>query len=121
MFLIGILSTPFPYLLVAFSYLLASSFGIFLKTDKDVESEESVSNIICFQELNPTLDIEERENYNFNDFFNSDENTTQIICNTQPSKPLTPIHCYTPNIYDKSICKSYLKSSFVNRPPPALA
>lgn len=56
MFLIGILSSPLPYLMVAFVYLLGFSYGLFSNPDKDTLKEELSSNIINYEELAPVAD-----------------------------------------------------------------
>lgn len=69
MFIIGILSTPLPYFLMAFAYLVGLSMGLFQNNDKNTVHEEYTSNIINYEVLNPSEEIT-TEDAHFNDFVN---------------------------------------------------
>ncbi|MFA9391763.1 MAG: hypothetical protein ACERKD_18275 [Prolixibacteraceae bacterium] len=54
MFIIGILSTPLPYFLLAFAYVVGMSMGFFQKHDQLATEEEFVSTIISYEKLTPS-------------------------------------------------------------------
>ncbi|MDA3930753.1 MAG: hypothetical protein PF541_17535 [Prolixibacteraceae bacterium] len=117
MFLFGILSTPFLYLLVAFSYVIATSFGVFPKTEDGLNDDTSTSNIINYEKLNSSENIKPNDNCNYGDYIVSSE-----IINSCKEKPVieTPLIEILPLDNSNKNYTFYSSFCFSNRPPPSI-
>lgn len=121
-FFIGILSSPLPYLLVAFTYMLAFSYGFFSKADKGISEDELKSNIVNFEQLTPEEAAESHLNCSYNDFLKEKETNNKVfdtpLCfsfsfnSNKVSIPIEYRHVFYSINYN---------SSLSNRPPPAIA
>lgn len=118
MFLIGILSSPLPYAIAIFSYLLAFSYGYFAKTDNTKLNEKYISNISDYEQLVPNNDGMSHENFHYSDFYQNDNNNYQSVDIVKKVSNLTfELRILPPLFYPKYF--SFLAHSFFsNRPPP---
>ncbi|MBN2805546.1 MAG: hypothetical protein JXR22_02725, partial [Prolixibacteraceae bacterium] len=67
MFIFGILSTPLPYFVIAFAYLMGLGMGIFQKHQKVAHEEEITTNILNYEILSPSAESIENEAH-YHDF-----------------------------------------------------
>lgn len=120
MFLIGIFSTPLPYVVMAFAYLIGMGMGIF-KQDKNQEQEEIASNIINYEILSPEADQE--LDAIFTDFIQ--DTNHQMFDDSELEKAynfdLDFYNSYSPPQIEFIPHKYLLASNLYNRPPPSLS
>ena len=118
MFLFGILSTPLPYILMAFAYLFGISLGLFQKKDKISSHEEYTSNIINYEVLSPEINSEEEAHYT--DFVksNSDYSADAIIAFNDLPLVVDQFNSYSPPQKEFIQYQYLFTSNLFNRPPP---
>lgn len=120
MFVIGILSSPIPYILVSFIYLLGLSYGIFSSYDKGQPAEELCSNIINYEELIPVTE----EISDHADYFSFYKTTTdkQNIHYSEVLKMFFRKELITAFQIENTEHYNYiLNTDLSNRPPPLVA
>lgn len=117
MFLIGILSSPIPYILVSFVYLLGLSYGVFSSNKKATHNETPHSNIINYEELTPTIH-KVTEDANYFSFCKSTSNYTSVAY-ADFLKMFFKSYITFNFIVEKKIHYNYLRHPYLsNRPPP---
>lgn len=116
MFIFGILSTPLPYLVIAFVYLMGLGMGIFQKNHTIIGENEIVSNIINYEILSPEQENNEAQYHDFvadnYQYPNVADNFFIFCCSQQQA-----VDNQLPE--NQNIIYSYiLTSNLFNRPPP---
>lgn len=121
MFIFGILSTPLPYFVIAFAYLMGLGMGIFQKHQKVMHEEEIVSNIVNYEILSPSAEGVSNEAH-YHDF-TTEKNQVEInpVAFFRLFSVINQLFINRPPD-NQAICYQYFPSSnLFNRPPPLLS
>lgn len=117
MFLIGILSTPLPYFLMAFAYLIGMSMGLFQKNDK-LATEEYSSNIINYEVLTP-ISESEATTASYAEFLQKTMHAEEALANFDEFLMLPNLfNSYSPPREESLQYNCLITSNLFNRPPP---
>jgi len=121
MFIFGILSTPLPYFLFAFAYLMGISMGLFHHNDKISSDEEFTSNIINYEELNPVVELSLTDAH-YHDFLQTETSSKTLMagfCHFLIS--FDHFNTYSPP-REEVLKYNYIPiSNLFSRPPPVLS
>ena len=120
MFFIGILSTPLPYFLMAFAYLIGMSMGLFQKQNKLSREEEYSSNIINYEVLTHEAESE-TVNASYTDFIQKTVRFDATIANFDEFITTSDLfNSYSPPREEFMQYNCIITSNLFNRPPPVV-
>jgi hypothetical protein len=118
MFIFGILSTPLPYFVIAFVYLMGLGMGLFQKHQKVTHEEEFATNIVNYEVLSPAIESITNEAH-YHDY--STEKNHELAIPTAFFRlfSITIQHIVNRPPGNQVLCYQYIPSSnLFNRPPP---
>lgn len=121
MFIFGILSTPLPYFLFAFAYLMGLSMGLFQNNEKNAPEEEFTSNIINYEELNPVAE-KSLNVAHYHDFLQTEKSNQSLMSGfCHFLIPFDHFNTYSPP-REELLKYSYIPiSNLFCRPPPVVS